>query len=49
MVCNQNLIFYVKMCITTEDKIICVHHNSSDISEQVAYTSSCKILQLQAK
>ena len=49
MVCNQNLIFYVKMCGTTEDKIICVHHNGLDISEQVAYTSSCKILQLQVK
>jgi len=49
MVCNQNFIFYVKMCGTTEEKIICVHHKGLDISEQVAYTSSFKILQIQAK
>ncbi len=49
MVCNQNKIFYVKCCGKTEDKIICVHHEGLDIEEQVAYTSSSQILQLQAK
>ena len=49
MVCNQNMIFYVKRYGKTEDKIICVHHTGPDITEQVFYTSYFQILQLQAK
>jgi len=49
MVCNQNMIFYVKRYGKTEDKIICMHHKGLDIEELVAYTSSFQILQLQAK
>ena len=49
MVCNQNLVYFVKSYSTAEEKVICVHHNSPDVVEQVVYTSSCQILQLQAK
>lgn len=49
MVCNQNLIYYVKRYGTAEDKVICVHHNGPDIAELVVYSSSCQILQLQTK
>ena len=49
MVCNQNMIFYAKKYGTTEYKIICVHHKGLNIAEQVTYTSSFEILQLQVK
>ncbi len=49
MVCNLNMIFYVKSHGTNEWKIIGVHHKGPEITEWVAYTSSFEILHLQVK